>query len=124
MWTFQISHGVLRHDDVIQCRTCYSGYGADANQPADESIKDLGPLPEGGYTIGTPIDLEGGPHGPYVLPLTPNDGHPMYGRSGFACHGDRTDGSVHLASHGCLIAPRATREQIGQSGDNQLEVIA
>ena len=71
MWTFKISEGVLLHNGLVICDTAYSGYGAHANQPADESLKNLGPLPEGTYTIGRPEDLEGGPHGAYVLALTP-----------------------------------------------------
>lgn len=123
-WTFKIAEGVLLHNGLVICDTAYSGYGAHANQPADESLKNLGPIPEGTYTIGPPECCDHpGPHGPYVMHLAPNAGTSTFGRSGFMLHGDNSE-SNHSASRGCIILPKPVRVVIGQSGDDQLEVVA
>jgi hypothetical protein len=38
-------------------------------------------------------------------------------------HGD-SKAHPGSASHGCVILPRATREEVWQSGDRELEVVA
>ena len=122
MWTFRQSDGGLLHNGAV-IATGYSGYGAHANQPADETLKNLGPIPTGTYAIAPMQDEDGGPHGPYVLPLVPHAENEMHGRDGFLMHGDNAEGN-HTASHGCIILPRATRVLIDQSGDRALEVVA
>jgi hypothetical protein len=47
-------------------------------------------------------------------------GHNALGRDGFMIHGDNIR---HDASTGCVILPRYIRDQISNSGDNQLEVV-
>lgn len=124
MWTYQQRTGSLLKADGECLATGYSGFGADKNQPADESVKDLGPIPEGRYAIGLPqCVVEPGPHGPFVLPLTPLPSNQMFGRAGFLIHGDSIE-HPGAASHGCIILPRPVREAIAGSADNQLEVVA
>ena len=120
MWTYRQSNGALLRDGE-PIATGYSGYGAHANLAADETLKALGPIPRGRYTIGAPEALDGGPHGPFVLPLDAHPDNEMLGRSGFLMHGDNSEGN-HTASMGCIILPRATRVLVAQSGDTDLEV--
>lgn len=121
MFTFQQSTGQLTKDGVA-FGSGYSGMGEGVDNPADQYVPNVGPIPQGKYTIGAPIDLTGGPHGPFVLPLTPDKSDVLEGRSGFLIHGDNTHAN-HTASKGCIIMPYAVRLRISKSGDNQLTVI-
>ena len=99
----------------------YSGHGPGRNNPGMEAVPDVGPIPHGLYKIGKPeccAPDPPGPHGPYVLPLSPN-GHNACGRSGFLMHGDNVH---HDASLGCIIQLFTTREQVGASGSYDLLV--
>jgi hypothetical protein len=125
MWKYQQSTGQLTHNGQL-AGVGYSGYGDDKNQPNDESIKDLGPIPCGLYSIGVPECAPpepAGPHGPFVLPLTPDQGNAMFGRAGFLIHGDSIE-APGFASRGCMIFGRLVREAIAASGDFALAVIA
>lgn len=120
-WTYKQATGELFHDDAqMPVATGYAGAGEGKNNPAMQTIHNVGPIPVGGYTIGDPSDTR--THGPYVLDLTPAPGNNMCGRSGFLIHGDSV---VHpgTASEGCIIMPRVVRELIWKSGDTRLEVI-
>jgi hypothetical protein len=124
MWTYKQRTGELFNATGEHIATGYSGFGAHKNQPADDSVKNLGPIPEGRYAIGQPRCVAApGPHGPFVLPLTPLPSNQMFGRDGFLLHGDSIE-HPGTASHGCVILPRAVRERIAASGDTQLEVVA
>ena len=46
-----------------------------------------------------------------------------HGRSGLLMHGDSKE-HPGSASHGCVILPRSVREEVWQSGDRDLEVVA
>ena len=123
MWTYEQRTGRLLDDAGTLVATGYSGFGSDKNQPADESIADLGPIPAGEYSIGGPECVEApGPHGPYVLRLTPAPTNDMFGRNGFLIHGDSIE-HPGTASHGCIILPRKIREAIAQSDDQTLSVV-
>ena len=123
MWIYRQDSGVLIHDGLVIGQG-YSGFGADKNQPNDESVKDLGPIPTGTYLIGSPECLDTpGPHGPYVLRLTPAPNNAMHDRDGFLIHGDSLE-HPGAASHGCIILPKAVRIVIAQSGDDQLTVVS
>lgn len=98
----------------------YSGQPDCKNDPDKCALHDRGPIPPGLYTIEPPRDTE--THGPYVLPLTPNEKNEMYGRSGFLIHGDSVS-HPGSASHGCIILPRVVREAIHKSADINLEVV-
>jgi hypothetical protein len=121
MWTYEQRSGNIFKADGELVATGYSGFGDGKNNPAAQDEPNIGPIPCGAYTIGFPIDRAGGPHGPFVLPLRPDPGNEMHGRSGFLCHGDSID-HAGSASHGCIILPRAVREAIAASGDNRLTV--
>lgn len=87
-----------------------------------QAVHDVGPIPQGEWTIvGPPVNTAG--HGPYVLLLEPATATNTFGRSGFLMHGDSIE-SPGCASHGCVILPRAVREQVWNSGDRDLQVVA
>lgn len=122
MWIYQDSTGKLSRDGVL-VGWGYSGYSFGKNNDADENISDIGPVPEGDYSISGPEDLAGGPHGPYVLHLMAWVGNKMFGRSGFLIHGDSIL-KPGTASRGCIILNYVIRQLIVRSGDTQLRVIA
>ena len=118
-WTYEQKTGQLSRDGANIIRG-YSGAGEGKNNPADQEIHNVGPIPRGSYTINGPQDTV--THGPFVLPLEPDPANEMYGRSGFLVHGDSKldPGS---ASEGCIVVGRAIRERMWNSGDHQLEVV-
>jgi hypothetical protein len=98
----------------------YAGCEQGKNNPDMQNVKMIGPLPRGFYTIGKPYDS---PHtGPFTLPLIPEMGNEMFGRSEFRIHGDNIN-APGTASNGCIIFARAIRNQINNCVDKRLEVI-
>ncbi len=120
MTVFQISKGLLSCDGVT-LGPGYSGAPGHVDNPADEGLRGLGPIPEGMWLVDAPVD---DPHtGPFSLPLFPLQGTVTNGRSGFFIHGDNAKGD-QSASHGCIVCARAIREQISNDPDRTLRVIA
>lgn len=120
-WTYAQKSGELQQDGE-PVATGYSGAGAGKNNPALENVSNVGPIPRGDWTIaGPPADTAD--HGPYVLRLDPEPGTETFGRDGFLMHGDSKE-HPGRASHGCIILPRSAREQVWNSGDRELEVLA
>jgi hypothetical protein len=120
-WTYAQKTGELQQDGM-PVATGYSGAGDGKNNPAMEKVHNVGPIPQGHWTIiGPPVNTA--EHGPYVLSLKPAVGTPTYGRDGFLLHGDSKE-SPGCASQGCIIMPRAAREQVWKSDDRDLNVVA
>lgn len=104
----------------------YSGYsgeqGIGYNNPSEENVEDVGPIPEGEYTIeGPPFNTVD--HGPYVMRLVPKPTNNMFGRSGFLMHGDSIE-HPGTASEGCIVMNRIIRGLVWDSGDRNLVVIS
>jgi hypothetical protein len=100
----------------------YSGHGEGVNNPALESVPNVGPIPAGRWTIGAAEDNSR--LGPVAMPLTPVDTDATFGRGGFFIHGDSVEfAGQEEASHGCIILARDVRELIAASGDTDLAVI-
>lgn len=127
MWRYDQSSGELSHNGKFVVRG-YSGRDYGKNNPGAEDVKGIGPIPAGRWKIvGPPYDSA--KVGPFVLKVfaadeaVPDDTHEETGRGAFRIHGDsvRAPGT---ASHGCIIVPRAVRQQIWASGDRDLEVVA
>lgn len=82
---------------------------AGVNNPAMQSQHNIGPAPQGFYTIGAPID---DPHFGPVMWLTPDAANVMFGRSGFGIHCKNAKRDAGLlgtpagndSSDGCLVA--------------------
>jgi hypothetical protein len=123
MWTYEQTTGRLTRNNQPVGECGYSGFEDGKNNPAMQAEVDCGPIPRGRYTIGPVefVDVDG-PHGPFVLPLTPDPANEMFGRSGFLIHGDSL-AHPGCASRGCIIVPRPTREAIAQRGDCNLDVV-
>ena len=120
-WTYVQSTGELQRYDA-HVANGYSGAGAGKNNPDLEHIHNVGPIPQGDWKIvGPPVNSE--KHGPFVLRLEPAHETETFGRAGFLMHGDSKD-APGKASQGCVILPRAVREQVWNSGDQDLKVVA
>lgn len=122
MWTYEQRTGHLYDHDGELIGTGYSGAGPGKNNHEVQAQHEVGPIPVGIYTIGAPTALDGGPHGPYVIPLTPDAGNEMFERSAFLMHGDSIK-KPGTASKGCIIQARKVRVQVWESGDHRLEVV-
>ena len=114
----------VRPERQSWCRTATPGETAARIQRAlitldDEGLKNIGPLPEGIYTFGTPVDHS---HlGAFAIPLIPDPANNMLGRGGFYLHGDTVQ--YQAASEGCIIQPLPTRDACWASPDHQLQVV-
>lgn len=124
MWTYEQNTGRLYRSDGTHAATGYAG-GNEGDNPegvnnhAMQGIKSVGPLPVGRYTFGEVIMQS---HlGPFAIPLIPDRDNVMLGRGGFFCHGDTTPSGN--ASQGCIIMPRAVRNEMYASDDKQISVI-
>jgi hypothetical protein len=118
-WAYKQSNGLLTNDGVFE-GTGYSGTGDGRNNPAMQNIPNVGPIPQGSYTIGPAYDDENG-LGPCVMHLDPIQGTETFGRSLFRIHGNNVNND---ASHGCVILGPAIRHLIAASDDRTLLVTA
>jgi len=122
MMTYSQGTGVFRGDDWMA--TGYSGNGAGLNNPEMQQVKDVGPIPQGRYTIEPP---HADPVvGPVAMRLQPAEANEMFGRGDFLIHGDNA-AMNQTASEGCIVLPHSARVEIGAEvllGNNQLTVTA
>lgn len=119
-WFYSQSTGNMSLDGNL-VGTDYSGNGAGLNNPALQNDPDVGPIPQGSYTIGPAHqDPE---KGPVVMALAFDPANQMFGRDGFLIHGDN-EAMNHTASEGCIILGRNFREQVAASPDRVLIVTA
>lgn len=119
MWTYDQSSGQLSHNGKPVAKG-YAGFGDGKNDPNDERVRMVGPIPAGKWRIGAPVNRPK-TIGPYCLPLTPV-GHSAHGRTAFFMHGDSAK-NPGKASLGCIIMPRNIRELVYKSGDRNLTVV-
>lgn len=122
-WTYSVRDGAVLTPAGLVAGFGYSGYGEYKNRPECSNEVDLGPVCCGWYDLLPPHDLNGGPHGPYVIGLLPDAGNEMHGRGDFALHGDSLS-RPGTASKGCVILARLLRERMWVSGDHRLQVVA
>ncbi len=120
-WTYEQKTGELQQDGK-HVATGYAGAGSGKNNPDLQNVASVGPIPTGDWKISGP-PANTAEHGPYVLRLNPAPETETFGRSGFLMHGDSKE-HPGCASEGCVILPRAVREQVWNSGDRDLEVVA
>lgn len=125
MYVYKQASGMFEHDETL-LGVGYSGFGEmGKNKPAAERIHDVGPIPQGRYTIGYP---EHHPRlGELAFPLTPAEGTATFGRSEFFIHGDSFEHPGE-ASRGCIILPHVERTTIAEwiaahPADRELEVV-
>ena len=118
-WTYSQTTGELKHNGTVVTENGYSGAGTGKNNPAMQSMGNIGPIPQGTYTIGAArVDRS---RGRWTMPLTPDPGTNTFGRTGLLIHAD----SIHHpgeASTGCIILPPPIRHDIAASTDRRLTV--
>ena len=127
-WLYSQSSGRLAYQDpqtgtITQVSTGYAGYQAGLNNPAQQNVPSVGPIPQGNWIIGrqqanvtgTGVTLPGS------MRLTPARGTQTFGRSGFLIHGGNF--KTMDSSRGCIVLPTAVRNQISFSNDPQLMVV-
>lgn len=119
-WRFSQSSGALANDEGLIIGMGYSGHGAGLFNPGMQMIPDVGPIPEGLWTIG-PAQTEP-VMGPLVMALTPDPMTDTFSRTGFYLHGDNSS-LDHSASCGCIVASRDIRQQLAVSTDRRLQVV-
>jgi hypothetical protein len=119
-WTYHQSTGLLEHDGQPVAATGYSGAPGSVNDPDQEAVHNMGPIPRGSYHLGG-LEANHGHLGPNVLHLTPV-GHYAHGRSRLYIHGDNREQN-RSASEGCIILPPDVRLRIASSHDQTLEVV-
>lgn len=124
MWTWHQAAGELRHNGKLVSRG-YSGKGRGKNNPSMQHMQAMGPIPRGDWKL---IDVYNSKRvGPFAITVhaadgTADDRHDETGRSAFRIHGDSIK-APGTASMGCIILPRAIREQMWRSGDRDLRVV-
>lgn len=121
-WTFSQSTGLVANPEGIAIGRGYAGKGPGMDNPAMQDVRDVGPLPQGWYTMNAPVDHPESV-GAFAIPLLPDPENEMDGRSDFYIHGDNPEGN-HSASDGCIVLPYTIRQEIVDSGNNRLEVVA
>ena len=119
-WVYEQTSGKLSQNGEV-VGVGYSGIADGLDNPAEQNIADIGPIPVGTYDIGPAFTHP--QCGPVAMRLTPQVGTNTFGRDGFLIHGDNTDMN-HTASHGCVILPRIVRAAIDASDDRVFEVVA
>ena len=125
-WIFEQSTGNLVSPSGEVVASGYAGGNCGKNpegrnNPALQNVPCIGPLPVGTYTFGLPVPVS--KLGPYAIPLIPDSRNEMYGRGDFYMHGDRV-GDPGAASEGCIIMPRAIRDEVWASDDHTLMVVS
>lgn len=117
-WVYVQLTGRLYRPDGTWAGTGYSGKGAGLNNPAMDSVRDVGPLPVGFYEFGE-VNTE---KGPLTIRLNPAPTNEMHSRAGFLVHGDNHLMN-HTASEGCIIMPNPQRQEIAEAKGQTLKVI-
>ncbi len=92
-----------------ECNQGYSGQGRGLNNPSMQGVPNTGPIPQGPWETGIPIDRPR--MGPYSIPLSPVPGAPVFDTNrdpySFWIHGPGPHGS-----EGCIILPAPIRSTI------------
>ena len=120
MWTYSQSTGSMMDPEGVVIGHGYSGNGEGLNNPAMQSVHDVGPLPQGFYVMSELLE-DDSVVGEYAIRLQPDPTTEMFGRSGFFCHGDNPSAD-HTASDGCIVQLRRTRVAMWTSPDHLLLV--
>lgn len=129
MWIYKQSTGELLKPDGTRLAFGFAGQGIGLNSPDHQNVHNIGPLPQGDYTMTGWIESD--PKlGLCVVVLEPLPANSMFGRAGFRIHGsvslDRAGLQRFLtSSEGCIcIGDCTSRRAIWNSGDRLLRVTA
>lgn len=120
--TFEQSSGAIRDEDGMLIGKGWAGHGDGKNNPAMQSVHDIGPLPQGLYDVGAWEEIHPG-LGPWVAHLAQVEGE-TFGRSAFFIHGPAVDPAKYgQESKGCIVVPRQIRLLIKGMNPDQIRVI-
>lgn len=100
--TYNQTTGEFCNGNTGKCTQSYSG----AKGETDQTKKDAGPVPVGGYTVGNSCGGKG-----ERCNLIPDKSNEMFGRTGFQAHGDNGKGN-QSASKGCIILNQNDRADL------------
>ena len=128
MWIYESSTGKMLMPNGKFFLFGFAGHGEGLNNPAQQSVHGVGPLPEGDYKMTGWINHDD--HLGYgVIVLEAMDPLTQFGRDGFRIHG-WVDVSMYgltrflTSSNGCIcIGNVPTRSSIWTSGDHILRVV-
>ncbi len=100
----------------------YSGRKEGLNNPSMQNITDVGPIPQGTYTIQRQQTnwTRAGKELEASMRLTESPLNLMWDRGGFLLH--QGNFSTMNSSTGCIVLPLETLNLIGNSGDRTLRV--
>lgn len=118
-YTFEQATGRLLDETNAPIAKGYAGREAGKNNPDMQNVKGIGPLPRGWYTAQPPGD--DAVVGKFAMRLIPDVGNEMFGRNSFFMHGDSIQ-QPGMASHGCIVMPRAVREKFWLMSDHRIQV--
>lgn len=109
---FSQSTGIVREPGGAFVALGWSGNGEGKGNPAMQSVRSVGPLPQGLYRVGPWHDH---PRlGPLVAELHQVEGE-TFGRDDFFCHGPSTNPARKgQESRGCIVVPRAGRVKVAE----------
>jgi RHS repeat-associated protein len=134
-WVYHQSTGVIEHVNpngvVDDNGVGYAGHNQGLNNPLNQGTpgggpnaanSNAGPLPQGGYTIGS---IQNNITGMGVtlfdsMRLIPDPQNNMLNRAGFLIHGGNMVN--RSSSQGCIVLPLAVRHRISNSHDTRLRV--
>lgn len=118
-WEYNVKEHKFYQNGTFKYDANYAGATGYKNDPAQECVKEKGPLPRGSYNIGSPHNSA---HtGKYTISLIPASSNLMCGRDAFKIHGMNANHPAD-SSNGCIIAPLSVRKAIWSSGDRELLV--
>jgi hypothetical protein len=128
-WEYSQTSGKLTHvDDATGARTPvgrgYSGVGAGLNNPSKVDVRDVGPIPQGWWTIGPPFaGAQGNPEF-HLIPDSDRVIPPSRDPTSSYIHADNAVQNF-TASKGCAVLGRTPdiRMRIKRSHDRRLEVV-
>lgn len=116
MFIFEQSTGRSLNNGLV-LGTGHAGNGAGLNNPAQQAGHNIGPLPQGNYTI---MPEASNPQlGIVAMALVPDKDNEMFGRAGFYIH-------APVLSEGCIVQELTTRcviAELVRKGINRLQVI-
>lgn len=120
-WTYSQKTGALKDASGKLWGYGFAGQQIGLNNPDAEDQKNIGPLPQGKYTMTKWFALH--PRvGAAAIELTPDLSNQMFGRSEFFIHGLDIMDPLH-SSEGCMVFGGSTqRLAIWESTDHDLLV--
>ena len=127
MLTYSQSTGILTDSNGLQLAHGWAGHSDGKNNPDAQTMRGVGPLPRGTYSIA-PWEAMHGHLGPMVAKLIPDSTNNMRASDGgdrdsFYIHGPSTGSNYGQESNGCIVLLRADRVTLKNCGDNRLEVV-